>query len=294
MAIGSIGLFGGERPHPDLARAVAQIRERCAAGGVRAVLSRELAALAGAGAPGLAAPDLVRSVDVIAALGGDGTMLHAAREIGTLRVPLLGINLGSLGYLTDVPLTGLGEALERLLAGDYYLSDRRRVEAVVQRGGDPIASVSALNDIVVNMGPHPRALDLEVRIDDAALSRFLGDGLIVSTPTGSTAYSLAAGGPICHPAVAALLLTPICPHSLGMRPLIVPDEKDIALWLHDVGDGATLTADGRHAIALRGGDRIVYRLAEDSVALVKFPQSNFFEVMRRKLNYGAPRRRARG
>jgi NAD+ kinase len=294
MAIRTIGLFGGGgRPGGEVAAAVALIRSRCAAAGVRLLVAAELADAAGPEPAGTPADEVVREADLVVALGGDGTMLQAAREIGTSRTPLLGINLGSLGYLTDVPHDELGAALDRLFAGDYYLSERYRVSAVAWRDGRPLATLSALNDIVVNMGPRPRALDMEVRIDDASLSRFLGDGLIVSTPTGSTAYNLAAGGPICHPAVAALLVTPICPHSLAMRPLIVPNEKDIELQLHEVGDGATLTADGRQAVSLQSGDRVVYRLADDWVYLVKFPLSNFFEVMRCKLNYGAPPRRGR-
>lgn len=295
MTIRTLGLFGGAgRPGGEIAAAVAVIAQRCADAGVRLVCSAELARVMAAAAPGLAPADLVRESDVVIALGGDGTMLQAAREIGDSRRPLLGINLGSLGYLTDVPLADLPEALDRLLRGDYYLSERYRVTAQAWRGAERIATLSALNDIVVNMGPRPRALDMEVRVDGASLSRFLGDGLIVSTPTGSTAYNLAAGGPICHPAVAAILVTPICPHSLGMRPLIVPNEKDIELVLHEVGSRATLTADGRHAVSLLAGDRVVYRLADDWVHLVKFAQSNFFEVMRSKLNYGAPSRHGKG
>ncbi len=293
MTIRRLGLFGGDRSHPQIAETVAFIRRRCAEAEVGVAVTTELARVAGEDSTAVSAAELVRGCDVIIALGGDGTMLHAAREIGVQRVPLLGINLGSLGYLTDVPLTGLTEAVDRLLAGDFYLSERYRVTGAAWREQQLLAESRALNDIVVNMGPRPRALDMEVRIDQVSLSRFLGDGLIVSTPTGSTAYNLAAGGPICHPAVAAILVTPICPHSLGMRPLIVPNERDIELVLHDVGDGATLTADGQLVVALQAGDRVVYRLGDDYVHLVKFPQGNFFGVMRRKLNYGAPRRRAR-
>jgi len=293
VGIRCIGLVGGDRPHPETGATVDAIRARAGRDGVAVLLTPELARAAGDAGPGLPAAELVAAADCVVALGGDGTMLHAARAIGDTGVPLLGINLGSLGYLTDVPLPALGEALDRLLAGDYHLAERRRVAGAAWRAGAPIAEMIALNDIVVNMGPRPRALDMEVSIDGVPLGRFLGDGLIVSTPTGSTAYNLAAGGPICHPAVAAILVTPICPHSLGMRPLIVPNERDIAVQFHDVGEGATLTADGRLVAALGAGDRVVCRLAADWVNLVKFPQSSFFGVMRRKLNYGAPRRRAR-
>ncbi len=292
MAIGTVGLFGNS-DRSEIAAAVGTIRERCAAAGVEVVWLDALEQGLGMPGTGLAPAQLVQHSDVIIALGGDGTMLHAARAIGVSRKPLLGINLGSLGYLTDVPMAGLADALERLLAGDYYLSERYRVACAGWRDGRELARLTALNDICVNMGPLPRALDMELRIDGASLSRFLGDGLILSTPTGSTAYNLSAGGPICHPAVACLLLTPICPHSLGMRPLIVPNERDIELLLHEVGQGATLTADGQEAVTLLAGDRLVFRMADDWVFLVKFPQSNFFEVMARKLHYGASSRRGR-
>lgn len=292
MAIRTLGLFGNPTK-PEIGTAVARIRARCGAAGVAAILAEDLAAALGENG-GLPAGDLVERADVIVALGGDGTMLQAARAIGISRRPLLGINLGALGYLTDVPLTDLDAALDRLLAGEYCLAERSRVACGVWRGGDLLKSLTALNDVCVNMGPLPRALDMELRIDGSSLSRFLGDGLILSTPTGSTAYNLAAGGPICHPAVACLLLTPICPHSLGMRPLIVPHEKSIELILHYVGEGATMTADGQEATRLLGGDQLRFNLAEDRVCLVKFAESNFFELMGRKLNYGAPSRRGKG
>jgi NAD+ kinase len=292
MPIGTVGLLGNPE-RPEIADAVAAIRDRCASAGVAVLWTDALDETLGEPGAGRPADEVVQAADVVIALGGDGTMLHAARVIGVSRKPLLGINLGSLGYLTDVPLSGMADALERLLAGDYYLSERYRVACVAWRGSAQLASVTGLNDICVNMGPLPRALDMELRIDGATLSRFLGDGLILSTPTGSTAYNLAAGGPICHPAVGCLLLTPICPHSLGMRPLIVPNERDIELVLHDVGERATLTADGQEAVTLLAGDRLVFRMADSLVFLVKFPQSSFFEVMARKLNYGAPPRQGR-
>jgi NAD+ kinase len=233
-------------------------------------------------------------VDVVIALGGDGTMLRAARAIGDSGTPLLGINLGSLGYLTDVSSSELDQALDRLLSGDYHLEARSRVHCLAWRDGRQAADYTALNDIVVNMGPLPRALDLELRLDGESLGRFLGDGIVLSTPTGSTAYSLSAGGPICHSAVPCLLLTPICPHSLGMRPLIVADGIKIELFLHEVGQGATLTADGQEAATLLNDDLLTFRLAPHGVQLVKFPQSNFYRVLRRKLRWGAPERHGNG
>ena len=292
MRIRTIALYGN--PHkPELRAAVATIRERGLAAGVAVRLEETLAASLEAPADGLPAPALIEGADVVIALGGDGTMLHAARAIGASGTPLLGINLGSLGYLTDVPVSELDNALACLLRGEFQLSPRYRVACCVWREGRQLVAQTGLNDVVVNMGPLPRALEMEVRIEGVSLGRWLGDGLILSTPTGSTAYNLAAGGPICHPAVACLLVTPICPHSLGMRPLIVPNEKDIELCLHEVGQGATLTADGQEATPLRAGDRLTVRLDSQAVMLVKLPTADFFAVMRRKLQYGAPPRRGR-
>lgn len=232
--------------------------------------------------------------DVIIAFGGDGTMLRAARSIGEKGTPLLGINLGSLGYLTDIPLPELPQALDSLFAGEWEPTRRERIVAVVKRKRSEQARLRALNDVVINMGSLPRALDMELRLDRAALGRFLGDGLIVSTATGSTAYNLSAGGPIVHPAVQGFLITPICPHSLAVRPIMVPEEMTVELRLHDVGQGATLTADGQAATPLESGDRVQFRTACAPVSLVKFPNSDFFRAMRRKLQWGAiKRRRAR-
>lgn len=221
-------------------------------------------------------------------------MLRAARVLGVSGVPLLGVNMGSLGYLTDVPVDELTQAVENLMTGNYHLDTRARVYCSIWRGGQRIANTNAFNDLVVNMGPLPRALHMELILDGDSLGTFLGDGLIVSTPTGSTAYNLSAGGPICHSAVPCLLVAPICPHSLGMRPLIISENTNIELILHETGEGAVLTADGQKTHTLADGDRISFRQAIDEVNLVKFPTSAFYRVMRHKLNWGGPNRRDGG
>lgn len=284
-----VGLFGNP-DKPDLLPAVEVIRGLCAARGVEVVASADLAGVLPRGLPSLAPQDLVAKADVVIALGGDGTMLRAARVLGLSGVPLLGVNLGSLGYLTDVPVQELPEALETLLAGRCHLDRRARVYGSVWRQGQKIAVANALNDLVVNMGPRPRALDMELRLDGDSLGRFLGDGVVVSTPTGSTAYNLSAGGPICHSAVPCLLIAPICPHSLGMRPLIISKNTKIELLLHETGEGAVLTADGQVTHVLAHGDRMVFTEADNEVSLVKFPQSHFYRVMRHKLNWGGTTR----
>ncbi len=290
MSLQTIGLFGNPEKE-EIGGAIARVLERCRAEGIVTAAQPELATLVDTDTRVCEAVEMARISDVVITLGGDGTMLRAARSLDDSDTPLLGINLGALGYLTDVPLSELDDALDRLIAGDYTPTPRARVQGVILRDGQEVARYKALNDIVVNMGPLPRALHMEVRLDNVALGRFLGDGLIVSTPTGSTAYNLSAGGPIVHPGVSALVVNPICPHSLAIRPLLVPIEKTVELRLHHVGHGATLTADGQEAMPLQAGDRVVYRRAGEPVYLVKFPSTDFFRAMQNKLQWGAINRR---
>lgn len=285
-----IGLYGNPEK-PDLPAALAEVRECCERSGVDYLLSSELALLDSSAPAAIDDAELLDRADALVVFGGDGTMLRASRLTADSGTPMLGINLGSLGYLTDVLISELTESLDLLFAGEFYLGIRKRVECRVRRDGEIISDALALNDIVVNMGPMPRAMHMEIKLDSALLGRFLGDGMIVSTPTGSTAYNLSAGGPIIHPGVSGLIVTPICPHSLAMRPLVVPDDKKIRLKLIDVGQGATLTADGQEAFPLMTGDNITYRIANKPVKLIKFPRSDFFRVVRRKLQWGAIKRR---
>ncbi len=287
-----IGIFGNPRKS-ELPPAVESIFALCAEHGVSLAASSDLAGTLSKEIPILSNPDLVEAVDVVIAFGGDGTMLRAARVLGQTGVPLLGINLGSLGYLTDVPLVELDKAVLALISGDYHLDTRSRVYCNVFRDEKLIATANALNDLVVNMGPLPRALDMELVLDGDTLGQFLGDGVIFSTPTGSTAYNLSAGGPICHSAVPCLLVAPICPHSLGMRPLIVSRDTTVELILHETGEGAVLTADGQKTHVLANGDRLEFREADHEVNLVKFSHSTFYRVMRHKLHWGGHSRRNR-
>lgn len=292
--IANLGLCGN--PHKEgLVAALAHLREICDAKGVQARWSADLAPLLGDPAAGVSDGDLVAGSDVIVALGGDGTMLRAARMIGSSGVPLLGINLGSLGYLTDVPVAELDLAMQRMLDGEYHLEKRTRVHCTVWRGATVVAEEFGLNDVAVNMGSLPRSILLELRVDGVFLGRFLGDGILFATATGSTAYNLSAGGAICEPQLPTLLVTPICPHSLGMRPLILGSDASLEVVLHEVGNGATLTTDGQVPTVLHRGDRLRCDLTAPVVNLVKFPNSNFFRVLRHKLNWGAhPRVRWNG
>ena len=285
-----IGVFGNPTK-PELLPAIETIGRICRAGKAEVVASADLKVILPDEIKHVPNSKLAAAADVVIALGGDGTMLRAARVLGVSGVPLLGVNMGSLGYLTDVPLDELEQAVDLLLSGDFHLDTRARVYCSIWRDQRKIANANAFNDLVVNMGPLPRALNMELILDGDSLGTFLGDGLIVSTPTGSTAYNLSAGGPICHSAVPCLLVAPICPHSLGMRPLIISENTKIELILHETGEGAVLTADGQKTHTLADGDRLSFRQAIDEVSLVKFSHSTFYRVMRHKLNWGGPDRR---
>ncbi len=290
MEVRTLGLFGNPEK-ARIAEAIGELRDVAAEAGVRLLAHDLLDPLLGGSVPSADDEELGAASDAIVCFGGDGTMLRAARTVGATGTPLLGINLGSLGYLTDIPLNELAGAVRKVLEGDFHVVERSRILGVVRNSGGEVHRFEALNDIVVNMGPLPRALDMELKMDRSTLGRFLGDGLIVSTPTGSTAYSLSAGGPIVHPGVAGYLVTPICPHSLAVRPVMVPVDMKVELKLHDVGQGATLTADGQAASPLAKGDRVVFSLADRPARLVKFHDSDFFRAMRRKLQWGAIKRR---
>lgn len=292
LEVRRIGIFGNPLKN-ELSEVVKSFSVLCKTHGVSLAASSDLEGSMPDNIPVLSNPDLVGAVDVVIAFGGDGTMLRAARVLGQTGVPLLGINLGSLGYLTDVPLSELDQAVLSLIKGDYHLDTRSRVYCNVYRDAELYATTNALNDLVVNMGPLPRALDMELIMDGDSLGKFLGDGVIFSTPTGSTAYNLSAGGPICHSAVPCLLVAPICPHSLGMRPLIVSCDTTVELLLHETGEGAVLTADGQKTLVLANGDRLKFREADHEVNLVKFSHSTFYRVMSHKLHWGGPKRRIR-
>jgi NAD+ kinase len=289
MEISRISIFGNPEKH-DISLAVSTILDKLQSSNVDVRIQDSLAIVVDRRDLSITEAQLAECSDVVIALGGDGTMLRAARALLGSTVPLMGVNLGSLGYLTDVLISELPDSIDLLLAGDYSIVSRKRLLGTIKRGRKKIATFDALNDIVVNMGPLARPLLMEINIDGVKLGKFLGDGLIVSTPTGSTAYNLSAGGPIAHPSVSAILVTPICPHSLAMRPLLAPERK-VELTIHDSGAGARLTADGQVSGDLVDGDRIVYQISDHQVKLIKFKKSDFFRAMRRKLQWGAIKRR---
>jgi NAD+ kinase len=224
--------------------------------------------------------------DLLVVLGGDGTLLSAARLVADRPVPILAVNLGGLGFLTTVPLDDLYEILDEVFSGKSKISERVMLEAQIVRGGSIIRRQIALNDAVLNKAALARIMDVELRVDGEYVTTYKADGLILSTPTGSTAYSLSAGGPIVHPAVEAFVVTPICPHTLTNRPLVIPDAAQIEIDFQSEDAAVFLTLDGQIGIELTRGDRIVVRKAPEKLRLVLPSKKTYYQVLRSKLKWG--------
>jgi NAD+ kinase len=235
---------------------------------------------------GLLRAEVPEGADLLIVLGGDGTLLSAARALDGRDIPLLPVNLGGLGFLTAVTLDELYPELERTLSGEQRIAPRRMLHCDLVREDYIIQSFEALNDVVIAKTAIARMIDLEVHVDAQYVSNYKADGIIVSTPTGSTAYSLSAGGPIIFPAVNALCLTPICPHTLTNRPVIVPDTSVVTLICRALDREAFLTVDGQVGVPLMEDDRILCRSSTHSVSLIRPPKSMFFDVLRQKLHWG--------
>lgn len=226
-----------------------------------------------------------RSLDLIVVLGGDGTLLSAVRATAESDAPLLGVNLGSLGFLTDVPLASLFSMLDQIAQGCACIEQRSLMHCELLRGENILGSYTAFNDVVVNKTTHARLNDYELFVDNAFVSSYRADGMIVATPTGSTAYSLSAGGPVMMPAVGAFVVTPVSPHALTHRPLVVPDSAVIEILLRSEEEVAYLSLDGQPGVDLRDGDRVRCRRSKHSVSLFR-TSSDFFHVLRTKLKWG--------
>jgi len=218
-------------------------------------------------------------------LGGDGTLLSAARALAPADIPILAVNLGSLGFLTEVPLKDMYSTLEKVLACTCPIDERTMIACDLIRDGEVMHSYTALNDVVVNKSAIARLVGFDLSIDNRQSFTLKADGVIVATPTGSTAYSLAAGGPVLMPSVQSFLLTPVCPHSLTHRPVVVPENSAISIVVRSNGEAAFLTIDGQVGQPLKDGDQVVCRKAEHAVRLLQMKQS-FFQVLREKLKWG--------
>ena len=229
-------------------------------------------------------PSLARAVDLLLVFGGDGTMLSAARSVAGLPTPILGVNIGSLGFLTAVPNARIADELPKIWNGDFTIEERSMIEATGEIARDQLFQV-ALNDFVVSRGATSRLIDLEVKVNGETLTNYRCDGLIVCSPTGSTAYSLAAGGAIVSPTAPVLTLTPICPHTLSNRSVIVSIDSVVEVKVLSQKLEIFLTADGQVQLPLFAGNRIQVRRSAKTVRLVRLPDSSFFQTLRQKLNW---------
>ncbi len=232
------------------------------------------------------AVDLVGGIDLIVVLGGDGTMISTARLIGDAEVLVLGVNYGSLGYLTEFRIEELFAALEAILDGQYKIERRVMLRVEHWRDSKKIGEGRVLNDVVINKAALARIIEIDVNLNDLFVNSFRADGLIVSTPTGSTAYNLSAGGPIVYPSMNAVVLTPICPFTLTNRPIVVPDDAMIQLTLKNENEGVVLTLDGQIGYAMQAGDQARIRKSRTTFNLVQPPNRNYFDVLRNKLKWG--------
>lgn len=244
--------------------------------------------------PGLTTPhfnsvkreDIPAKVEMIIVLGGDGTLLSVARLVGDHPVPILGVNLGGLGFLTEITLKELYHVLDKVIQGDFITDERVVLHASVVRRGERMAEFLVLNDAVINKGALARIIDLETTINGEYLTTFKSDGLILSTPTGSTAYNLSAGGPIVYPSLHCIIITPICPHTLTNRPIVIPDDVDIRATLKTKQQEVILTLDGQQGFTLEFEDVVEVKKAEGHIFLIKSPSRHYFEVLREKLKWG--------
>ncbi len=224
----------------------------------------------------------------IIVLGGDGTLLSVCHLTHTFDVPILAVNLGSLGFLTEVSLEELYPMLEKILKDDYAIEQRMLLRAALKRDGAEVEEFFVLNDVVINKSVLARVVDLEVHVDAQYMTSYRADGLIISTPTGSTAYSLSAGGPIIHPSMEALVLSPICPFTLTNRSILVPDKSLIQVRLTTENENVRITIDGQQGCDMAIGDVLEITKADTTVTLIKAPGKNYYQTLRKKLHWGRP------
>ena len=235
----------------------------------------------------VANPELISKCDLMVVLGGDGTLLGVARQMIKKSVPILGVNMGQLGFLTEIKKSEVYESLDKALRGRLPVSTRSMLECRLMRRGKEILKMPVVNDVVVSKGAIARIFDMQVMADDLLVSNIKADGLIVSTPTGSTAYNLAAGGPILSPELAAVAITPICAHSLTLRPIILPETAHITMIPQHRSDTVVLTLDGQYSVDLKSGDQIhITKFKKHALQIFKSPERDYFSLLREKLKYG--------
>lgn len=263
----------------------AALREWMLNRGLEVYLEEGIAAKIGS-QPGIEKAQLWTLVDLIVVFGGDGTLLRTARLVRDRDVPIVGINLGVFGYLTEVNLDEMYSAMEVILAGDFQIEKRIMLDVEIEGGEEPLREGTVLNDIVINRMNLSRIVELETMVDGQYLTTFKADGLIVATPTGSTAYSMAAGGPIVFPEMDSVIVNPICPHTLTNRPVILPGSSVVRVMLNTMEQGATVTLDGQVSFTVKHGESITIRKSKYFTKLVSSPHRGYLEILRTKLGWG--------
>jgi NAD+ kinase len=285
IAIRTVGIISKPRKE-DVHAVVPQLLDWLRARGVEVFYDMETGQCIPSEQHEIPREELPSRVDLLLVLGGDGTLLAAARLLNDRTVPILPVNVGGLGFLTSVTLDELYPVLERALAGEQRISERMLLQAEVMRGGKVIEQHRALNDAVLNKAAVARMSRFDLHVDGSFVCSFRADGLIISTPTGSTAYSLAAGGPIVYPVLDSFVITPICPHTLSNRPLVIPDTCKIEIEFEAGEESIYLTLDGQVGIELLQGDRLVVNKAPTKLRLIRPTRKNYFEILRSKLKWG--------
>jgi len=231
--------------------------------------------------------DIPGKSDMIIVFGGDGTLLSVSRLDKFDDIPILAVNLGDLGFITEIRLDEIKDVIDRVLAGDYDVEKRMMFDVqLIRKSNDKIETFIALNDVVVNKGAVSRMIDLDTYVNEMFLNSYKADGLIISTPTGSTGYSLSAGGPIIYPSLKVIAIIPICPHTLTNRPIILDDEKEIMVTLRSGDDDVYLTMDGQVGVVMKIGDQVKVCKSHKNITLIKSPFRNYFEVLKEKLKWG--------
>jgi NAD+ kinase len=280
-----VGIVAKMKQDEHVRRTVSDLVRWLTARGIRAVLDEEIGMQLDH-TDCLPKAELPAATEMLVVLGGDGTLLSVARLIKGRDVPILGVNLGSMGFLSEVTIDEMFPVLEQVLDGKYRVDRRLMLKAQILRQEACIKEQSLLNDVVVNKSALARILTLEVRVDGNYLTTFQADGLILSTPTGSTAYSLAAGGPIIYPSLPSILLTPICPHTLTNRPIILPVDSTVEVTLRSEERDAYVTLDGQLGLPFLENDVAKIERSDYTVPLIKSPFRDYFEVLRTKLKWG--------
>ena len=283
--IGLIGKFGD----PSVADTLNQIATYLRRWRLRVLFDEGTARLIPPNGLEVASPrTLGQQCDLAIVMGGDGTLLNAARSLVDFQVPILGVNLGRLGFLADVSPSDIPDKLEQILSGQFWEEERSLLHAQIVRNEQAVTQCGALNDIVVHKRDVARMIEVEAFLDDQFLNAYRADGLIIATPTGSTAYALSGGGPIIHPSLEAVVLVPICPHTLTHRPIVIGADHEIVILVNESNTTHTqVTCDGQVSLEIEPGDRIVIRKKRHKVRLIHPSSHDYFQILRAKLSWGS-------